>query len=130
REIFIFRGDVGGGEEYHRQVAGGGVDAQVVDQAEPVHDRHEDVRDDQRGVFLLNGIQRFLPVTRGDHSISFEGQRSFQQVEDVGDVVHDEDVTRRGHALIVPVGNNIDHTCSSPASRLNSARKGLPQGWA
>ncbi len=61
-----------------------------MDKAEPIHDRHKDIGNDQRGVFMLNNLQRFLTVACSDHAITLEFERCIEEFKDIGHIIYDK----------------------------------------
>ena len=59
-----------------------------------VHFWHQDIGDDQGGVFLMHLLQCFLAVSGGNHRIPFKTKGDFEQFKNVRYVFDNQDGTK------------------------------------
>ena len=92
---FILGIEVGGGIEDERDQAQDGIVTARATEEEAIHDRHQDVGDDQVGRCGARGSQRFGPIGRGDHRIAGRLQHRAPEIELLLVVIDNQDCLHR-----------------------------------
>ena len=84
------------GEEHDRDPARRFIEAQLSDQLVAVHDRHEDVRNDEVWTFSLHQGQSLLAIDSLEQTMALITQQRDQEVAIRVEVVNNQDCRHRG----------------------------------
>ena len=82
---------VGDGDENDRDMRGGGIGFERVDDRPSVHTRHHHIGGDGDGMFGLGQLESVAAVARGVHVEAFLGEETAHQIEHGGIVVDDHE---------------------------------------